>query len=567
MASHSDIAHRWANKDFGRNGSLNGRNCYCNERSFYSYNTVVGQWLDKDKDIMAIIDVNLSKTTSKHVGHLIHAVPKGVKVFYFHLPGSCYDWYENVELLGRRDKFDAAKRMQLVKLWIDNLYESFTTIKESRSLQDEKIEMKWWEYILELNEMYNNDASPKKYLRTKIHSCLSKENRALEMNKRKMVRGLLEGLSKEEIVDSLCGKGTWKAWEERVAPLRKAEHTRYIVRKINQYLHAGDWMGNPTYSQKDIKNMSPSQMMQVKFRNIERKSEKYKLAQEHKQNSMKRAMSYIGIKKRDYTNYVDRVVSHFTGETIYDCSGGNFYTLTDKADIHFNANDFKNFCEAQDKRAWLHRFYQLCELKQRRILGNRINGKIKCGLLSVDSLSPEELQAYNEYKIRETKREDEAREQIKAMELERQRREEERLAMERAKAQKIEEYRNSGIDGLRNLWRENLTSIPHEAYSNSEYFYGGNVLLRLKDENTLETSEGIRLSKDICKKFWRIIVKWHNNPSSFSPMTINTQCGQYKISEYSNDILTAGCHEIAFTEMQNAAVKLGFVKQFNNQKL
>lgn len=85
-----------------------------------------------------------------------------------------------------------------------------------------------------------------------------------------------------------------------------------------------------------------------------------------------------------------------------------------------------------------------------------------------------------------------------------------------------------------------------------DFYYGGNVLLRLNlNKDTVETSKNIRIPVEVCKKMWKIVSKWHENPSCFKPMQIDTKgSGRYTISSYQNDILTAGCHKIAYTEME-----------------
>ena len=117
MASYSDIAHRWANQDFGRNGSLVAGNCSCDEYSFKSYNTVIGQWLDKDKNVMVIIDENLSPSTSKHISALCGAVPGRVHVFRCHLSATYWEW-DNVHFIDRHTPFDKKVRMQMVEVFI-----------------------------------------------------------------------------------------------------------------------------------------------------------------------------------------------------------------------------------------------------------------------------------------------------------------------------------------------------------------------------------------------------------------------------------------------------------------
>lgn len=80
------------------------------------------------------------------------------------------------------------------------------------------------------------------------------------------------------------------------------------------------------------------------------------------------------------------------------------------------------------------------------------------------------------------------------------------------------------------------------------------------NKDKVETSKGIRIPVDICKKMWKIVSKWHENPACFKPMQIDTKgSGKYTISSYEDDILTAGCHDIAYAEMErmyNEIIKL-----------
>ena len=88
MATFSDIAHMWANQNFGKNGYLKSGNCSCDEYNFYSYNTVIAQWLDKEKKVMAIVDESLSRSTGKHISAVKSAVPLDVMVLYLHKEGT-----------------------------------------------------------------------------------------------------------------------------------------------------------------------------------------------------------------------------------------------------------------------------------------------------------------------------------------------------------------------------------------------------------------------------------------------------------------------------------------------
>lgn len=112
---------------------------------------------------------------------------------------------------------------------------------------------------------------------------------------------------------------------------------------------------------------------------------------------------------------------------------------------------------------------------------------------------------------------------------------------------------------MRDLWRLHLASVyDAESTANSNgvdddfFYFGGNVLLRLNlNKDKVETSKSIRIPVEVCKKMWKIVSKWHENPSCFKEMQIDTKgSGRYTISSYQNDILTAGCHKIAYTEME-----------------
>jgi hypothetical protein len=132
--------------------------------------------------------------------------------------------------------------------------------------------------------------------------------------------------------------------------------------------------------------------------------------------------------------------------------------------------------------------------------------------------------------------------------------------MAQVKMEQIDECIKEGTEGCRNLWRKHLTSIneSEERYndvafiSDGDFFYNGNVLLRLNlNKDKVETSKSIRIPVEVCKKMWKIVSKWHENPSCFKPTEIDTKgSGRYTISSYKNDILTAGCHKIAYTEME-----------------
>ena len=90
-----------------------------------------------------------------------------------------------------------------------------------------------------------------------------------------------------------------------------------------------------------------------------------------------------------------------------------------------------------------------------------------------------------------------------------------------------------------------------EDSANKDFYYGGNVLMRLSlNKEIVETSMRIRINIPTCKRMWKLVKAWHEDPSKFRSLEIKTLSGTYTIVSYSNDILTAGCHKIAYAEME-----------------
>ena len=99
-------------------------------------------------------------------------------------------------------------------------------------------------------------------------------------------------------------------------------------------------------------------------------------------------------------------------------------------------------------------------------------------------------------------------------------------------------------------------NVPLSGLSNS-FFFGGNVLLRVID-NHVVTSKGIMIMHDECKRLWKLVQRWHINSAEFvAGEEAKTTLNAWAISRYQNDILIAGCHAIAYREMERVARELG----------
>ena len=85
-----EMAHRWCNCDFGRNGGFKGSNIHCDETHYYSYSTVYAMWLDKTpgNKLMVMLDKAGSRSSGKHLSALKGAVPNDVKCIETNLPST-----------------------------------------------------------------------------------------------------------------------------------------------------------------------------------------------------------------------------------------------------------------------------------------------------------------------------------------------------------------------------------------------------------------------------------------------------------------------------------------------
>ena len=149
---------------------------------------------------------------------------------------------------------------------------------------------------------------------------------------------------------------------------------------------------------------------------------------------------------------------------------------------------------------------------------------------------------------------------MKRLDKERQRMIEEHKRREEERKLKVEKYKARGVEGFRDLWRDRLDQFPKQYTATADELYmGGNVLLRLNEETGLvETSKNIRLTKEQAETLWRAVKVWHKDPAKFRRIAVKTKSMSFTAHNYKNDILTVGCHSIAYPEMERMARQLHF---------
>lgn len=547
MATTLDIAHRWANQQFGkRDGTLTAPSTHCDEVSFYSYSTVIAQWLDKERKIMALIDVNLTKSTCKHVCDLRRAIPHDVTVFELHRPASSYyTGYDNVDFCNWRGELDP---MTVTNQYVNLLYGSIAAVDGDCSLNPGSLH--WW-HELQRWEKYYPGASIKKYLRQKLSE--NKPTRKKQTECRKMLRALINNATFEEIVDVVNGEGAWQRYLDRTKGARKTRAKREYAEKIAR--HIGYYsLRDTNLSVKELLALTPLQRVNIKLHNVTKPSWNEQAA--HKARPVNNLLKFLGIKGEyhengwfDFNHEPKIIHDPRTGELIYDASHRIDWSIPV---IYFRTLNIDKVKENPKKfREWF--------LAKARALGRLHLGSKY--LHRKDDATPEQqemIAAYLNYKKKHDARFKTRQDRYEA---ERRRQAEEAAERERQRRLVVESYQHRGIDGYRDLWRERFDQYPDTAsFSQSEFYYGGNVLLRYNEKTQMvETSKSIKLNLDQAKKLWRTIEIWHQNPKRFQRIAIKTQNSSYTAHSYNNDILVAGCHSIAYSEMRRMAHQLNFV--------
>lgn len=552
MALTIDIAHRWANKQLGKTGSLTSQSTHCTETSFYSYSTVIGQWLDKKRKIMAVLDIPLTKTTSRHLADLRRAIPVDVNVFYLHSVKPGRSGWHSVDFLDYNGDLNP---MNVTENYLALLMKGLQEYKDSNALIHPGRTMRWWDE-LERWQTFFPGGSVKKYLRMKLpeHQYLRDQT----IRTRKVVRALMNNESFESIVDIVNGDGCWAAYFERTKGVRTAEKNRRRAEKIARHIGFRS-VKSSLYSVKELLKMSPGERMRIKFRLLAEKAE-HSILYRRREASKKNLYRFLGIKPINTVGTNSSYLEYGTHPYLIVDPASNIELYRKRPGYDYRLPRLKledGWLEKAKENPLRYRKYLLDKAKK---IGRLAHGAFmkKSGASPVSDYDRECIAAYEIFVEKVT---DRSKKRVKREAEKRERREADRLKKEEERKLVIQYYKSRGIDGYRDLWRERYDSTPtYGNFSSHEFFYGGNVLLRYNEVPQLvETSKSIRLSINQAKKMWRLVSKWHQSPTLFRRIPVPTQNGSYTTHSFDNDILTVGCHAIAFVEMERIAKQLGFI--------
>lgn len=131
----------------------------------------------------------------------------------------------------------------------------------------------------------------------------------------------------------------------------------------------------------------------------------------------------------------------------------------------------------------------------------------------------------------------------------------EAVAIERERVEN--EARNKTLEERVQMWKAGEIRELNAPWRN----YGGyepNVWLRIKN-GKIETSKGIELSQVEAERLWKRVKSFHDGAQFQHDLARDSSGHSWAFNKYQNDVLTAGCHRIAYSEMEEIAMKLGFM--------
>lgn len=123
------------------------------------------------------------------------------------------------------------------------------------------------------------------------------------------------------------------------------------------------------------------------------------------------------------------------------------------------------------------------------------------------------------------------------------------------KRRKEKKDRKKKLEEQIEMWKSDkiLELYPHYYLENDQ----PNVWLRIKN-GMIETSKNIKIGQTEAERLWRLVKLFHNGGKIQHDMILDTAGNKWKINSYKNDLLVAGCHRIAYNEMESIAKQLGW---------
>lgn len=136
--------------------------------------------------------------------------------------------------------------------------------------------------------------------------------------------------------------------------------------------------------------------------------------------------------------------------------------------------------------------------------------------------------------------------------FEKSREEKEKIKIETYR--KEQEARNKPLKKRIQMWKSGeISQLYYHCFDNDQ----PNVWLRIKN-GKIETSKGIKITQTEAERLWRLIKVFHDGGQFKHDLVLDVTGHRWAFNCYENDMLTAGCHRIAYSEMEGVARQLGW---------
>lgn len=121
--------------------------------------------------------------------------------------------------------------------------------------------------------------------------------------------------------------------------------------------------------------------------------------------------------------------------------------------------------------------------------------------------------------------------------------------------EKEEETRNKTLEERIQMWKYGeISQLSYYCRFENDQ---PNVWLRIKN-GKIEISKGIKVELTEAERLWRLIKVFHNGGQFQHDLALDVTGHRWAFNRYENDMLTAGCHRIAYSEMESVAKQLGW---------
>lgn len=124
------------------------------------------------------------------------------------------------------------------------------------------------------------------------------------------------------------------------------------------------------------------------------------------------------------------------------------------------------------------------------------------------------------------------------------------------KPKELEEERSRDFYEKLEKWKSGELDFLHACSLTS--YNKPNVWMRIKG-GIIETSKEIKIGIGEARRIWQVVSLLHRGGQFRHGLVEDVDGNKWSINRYENDILTAGCHRIAYSEMESIAKQLGWV--------